>query len=67
MLPDEFDIDPEIEARIAEIASHASRGTDEDWWPEAEEMARNALATALYDKELIEKVLERLKRRERKT
>jgi hypothetical protein len=59
--------DPEIEARIAEIARQASRGTDEDWWAEAEEMARNALATALYDRELIEQVLERLKQRETKT
>jgi hypothetical protein len=67
MLPDEFDMDPEIEAWIAEIASQASRGTDDDWWAEAEQMARNALATALYDRELIEKVLERLKKLETKT
>lgn len=49
-------LDPEIEARIAEIAHEANRSNDNDWWPEAEEIARNAIRTALYDRELIEKI-----------
>jgi hypothetical protein len=49
-------MDPEIEARIAEIARQA---IGDHWCEQAEDIARNAIRTALYDTKLIEQVLAR--------
>ena len=46
----------DVEARISEIIRDANKHNDNDWWPEAEEIATNAVATALADDRLINRI-----------
>ena len=52
--------DKEIDDIIRQIAEMANHGNGNDWWVEAEEIAKNALKTALYNPKLLRDILQRL-------